>query len=106
MAVNAAPAVATLTVLAIIQPPPTLAKGFNPTTINAGGVSTLTITLNNPSPLVATLTAPLIDTLPTGVLVAPVPNVSDDLWRHRRTDRDGRHQHGDPARRTQHSGQR
>lgn len=74
--VNPAPAIATLTVLAIIQPPPTLAKAFNPTTINAGGVSTLTITLSNPSPQVATLTAPLIDTLPPGVVVAPVPNVA------------------------------
>jgi uncharacterized repeat protein (TIGR01451 family) len=65
-----------LTVLAIIQPPPTLAKAFNPTTIDAGGVSTLTITLNNPSPQVATLTAPLVDTLPAGVVIAPVPNVA------------------------------
>ncbi len=52
-----------------------LSKSFSPTTINAGGVSTLTITLTNPSPQIATLTAPLVDTLPTGVLVAPVPNV-------------------------------
>lgn len=74
--INAAPAIATLTVLAIIQPPPTLSKAFNPTTIDAGGVSTLTITLSNSSPLVATLTAPLIDTLPNGVLVAPIPNVA------------------------------
>jgi uncharacterized repeat protein (TIGR01451 family) len=74
--VNPAPAIATLTVLAIIQPPPTLAKAFNPTTIDAGGVSTLTITLSNPSPQVATLTAPLVDTLPNGVVVAPIPNVA------------------------------
>ena len=74
--VNPASAIATLTVLAIIQPPPALTKAFNPTTIDAGGVSTLTITLSNPSPQVATLTAPLVDTLPTGVLVAPVPNVA------------------------------
>lgn len=74
--INPAPAIATLTVLAIIQPPPTLSKAFNPTTIDAGGVSTLTITLSNSSPLVATLTAPLIDTLPNGVLVAPIPNVA------------------------------
>ncbi len=74
--VNPAPAIATLTVLAIIQPPPTLAKAFNPTTIDAGGVSTLTITLSNPSPQVATLTAPLVDTLPNGVVIAAVPNVA------------------------------
>ena len=74
--INLAPAVATLTVIAIVQPPPTLAKAFNPTTIDAGGVSTLTITLSNPSPQVATLTAPLVDTLPIDVIVAPVPNVA------------------------------
>jgi len=74
---NAAPAVATLTVV----PPgsantPTLGKAFSPATINAGGVSTLTITLTNPNAAVATLTASLIDTLPSGVVIAPTPNVS------------------------------
>ena len=53
---------------------PTLAKAFNPTTINAGGVSTLTVTLANPNPGVATLTAALVDTLPAGVVIAPAPN--------------------------------
>ncbi len=65
---NAAPAVATLTVLPVI--PPTLSKSFGPATILAGGSSTLTITLNNPNNAIATLTAPLTDTLPGGVLVA------------------------------------
>jgi uncharacterized repeat protein (TIGR01451 family) len=65
---NAAPAVATLTVLPVI--PPTLSKSFSPATILAGGSSTLTITLNNPNNAIATLTAPLTDTLPGGVLVA------------------------------------
>lgn len=55
---------------------PTLGKAFSPATINAGGVSTLTITLSNPNASVATLTAPLVDTLPSGVVVAPTPNVS------------------------------
>ena len=53
---------------------PTLAKAFNPATIAIGGVSTLTITLSNPNATVATLGAPLVDTLPSGVVNAPVPN--------------------------------
>ena len=65
---NAAPAVATLTVNAQTGGgPPTLGKSFSPATINAGGVSTLTITLTNPNNTVADLTAQLIDTLPSGM---------------------------------------
>ena len=66
---NATPAVATLTVLPVIVVP-TLSKSFNPATIYAGGVSTLTITLNNSNSTVATLTSPLTDNLPSGVVVA------------------------------------
>lgn len=73
---NPAPAVATLTVIPPGPAAPILGKAFNPSTINAGGISTLTITLSNPNPTVATLTAPLVDTLPVGVLVAPTPNVA------------------------------
>ena len=51
-----------------------LAKAFSPSTIAMGGVSTLTVTLSNTTATVATLTAPLVDTLPSGVVVAPVPN--------------------------------
>jgi uncharacterized repeat protein (TIGR01451 family) len=65
---NAAPAVATLTVLPVT--PPTLSKSFSPATILAGGSSTLTITLTNPNNTIATLTKPLTDTLPSGVVVA------------------------------------
>ncbi len=55
---------------------PTLSKAFVPATISAGGVSLLTVTLTNPDAAVATLTAPLIDTLPGGVVIAPTPGVS------------------------------
>jgi Ice-binding-like/IPTL-CTERM motif len=55
---------------------PTIVKAFNPTIINAGGVSTLAVTLNNPNAAIATLTAPLIDTLPAGVVIAATPNAS------------------------------
>ena len=71
---NRAPAVATLNVL-VLNSPPTLVKAFSPGTINAGGVSTLIITLSNTTGLPATLTAPLIDTLPVGVVVAATPGV-------------------------------
>jgi uncharacterized repeat protein (TIGR01451 family) len=69
---NAAPAVATLTVNSVNTPEvvaPTLGKSFSPATINAGGVSTLTITLSNANSTAATLTAQLIDTLPSGLVV-------------------------------------
>ena len=49
--------------------PPTLSKSFSPGTINAGGVSTLTITLSNANGTPANLTGPLIDTLPSGLVV-------------------------------------
>jgi len=54
--------------------PPTLSKSFSPATIDAGGVSTLTITLSNANATAATLTAPLIDTLPSGLVTAATPN--------------------------------
>ena len=67
---NATPAVATLTVNAAgVVIAPTLGKSFSPASINAGGVSTLTITLSNPNNTPASLTAQFIDTLPSGLLV-------------------------------------
>jgi uncharacterized repeat protein (TIGR01451 family) len=51
-----------------------IAKAFNPETIAIGGTSRLTITLTNPNPNGATLTADLVDTLPANVVIATVPN--------------------------------
>ena len=68
---NAAPTVATLTVTASAAVAPTLGKSFSPATINAGGVSTLTITLGNANGTPASLTGPLIDILPSGLVVVP-----------------------------------
>ena len=48
---------------------PTISKAFNPSTINAGGVSTLTITFSNANDTPAHLSGPLIDTLPSGLVV-------------------------------------
>ena len=75
---NAVPAVSTLTVNSSVPPggPPTLGKEFSPATINTGGVSTLTITLSNPNPVVAMLSAPLTDNLPPGLVVANPTNAS------------------------------
>ena len=67
---SAAPAVATLTVSSSSIVTPTLGKAFSPATIAAGGTSTLTITLSNANTMAATLNAPLIDTLPSGVVVS------------------------------------
>ena len=77
---NVAPALATLTVVPLVPPnvAPTIGKGFNPVSINAGGgVSTLTIILSNPNVAAAT-GAGFTDTLPSGVVVAasPVPTNS------------------------------
>ncbi len=55
---------------------PTLSKSFSPSIINTGGVSILTITLSNSSSTVATMTAPLTDTLPSGLVIAQTPSAS------------------------------
>ena len=64
------------TCAAFVPPTPTLSKAFSPTVIDQNGVSTLTITLSNPNLSIAALTAPLTDTLPTGVFIANPPNAS------------------------------
>jgi uncharacterized repeat protein (TIGR01451 family) len=48
---------------------PTMVKTFSPGTISAGGTSTLTITFKNTNDTPANLTGPLIDTLPSGLVV-------------------------------------
>ncbi len=55
---------------------PTVSKAFNAASITAGGTSVLTITLNNSNSATSSLTAAFTDTLPTGVVIAPVPSVS------------------------------
>ncbi len=71
---NGAAAFADLNVL-VPNSPPTLVKGFNPGTINAGGVSILIITLSSTNGQAAELNVPLIDNLPAGVFVAASPGV-------------------------------
>ncbi len=52
---------------------PTLSKAFAPTSVVEGSSSTLTITLNNAGPTVSTLNANLVDTFPSGLVVAATP---------------------------------
>lgn len=55
---------------------PTVAKSFSPATINAGGTSTLTITLSNTSTDTPYTIYTLTDSLPPGMVIAPTPNAS------------------------------
>lgn len=55
--------------------PPTVTKQFNPNSITAGGVSTLTINLGNNDISTATLSADLVDNLPAGVTIANPANI-------------------------------
>lgn len=72
---NTGPATATLTVTPV-TPVSTvsLGKAFSPATISTGGFSTLILTLSNTGTLPAIMTAPLIDTLPSGVVNASPAN--------------------------------
>ena len=67
---NAAPAIATLTVTPLAPNAPTLGKAFSPATIAQGGMSTLTITISNSNSSAATLSAPLVDTWPSGLVTS------------------------------------
>ena len=59
--------------------PPTILKNFTPPLIQSGGVSVLTLTFGNPNTSTATLTANMVDTLPTvpgNMVVAPAPGIA------------------------------
>ena len=55
--------------LLVSPPTPKVAKAFSPSSVQEGGTSVLTITLTNPTAANATLTAPLVDTLPGDLTV-------------------------------------
>jgi len=72
---NSQPASATLAVVNAANV--TLTKAFSPTPIFASGVSTLTLTIANTASGASALTSlALTDSLPSGVVVATVPNAS------------------------------
>lgn len=54
---------------------PSVSKSFSPTTISPATSSRLTLTLVNQSVDVQSLTAPLVDAFPAGVVVAETPDV-------------------------------
>jgi len=57
--------------------PPTLAKAFSPASVAANTPSVLTLTLDNTAANApAMLTANLVDTLPTGLVIATPPNAA------------------------------
>ena len=58
--------------LVIAPPLPSVSKAFSPDTVDENEDSTLTITVSNPTSADATLTAPLVDTLPAGMTVSAV----------------------------------
>jgi uncharacterized repeat protein (TIGR01451 family) len=64
---------ATLTTVA----PPSIAKTFSPTSIPAGGVSTITLTITNPNATTALTGVAVTDPLPTGMTVASPPNAAN-----------------------------
>ena len=61
-----------ITIVGGVPSPPTVAKAFSPDTVVANTDSTATIALTNPNATVATLTANLVDTLPTGLAASAV----------------------------------
>lgn len=69
---NAAAAVASLTVSAAAASGgvPKLSKYYYPTTVKPGAVTSLTITLSNPNATAAKLTAPFVDSFPSGTYIA------------------------------------
>ncbi len=59
-----------------VEPPPTFAKVFAPDIIAAGGVSTLTFTIDNSASAVVATNLAFLDSLPSGVVVASPNNAS------------------------------
>jgi hypothetical protein len=57
-------------------PVPSASKSFAPASVGTDVASTLTITLTNPTATAAALTADLVDTFPSGLVVAATPNAS------------------------------
>jgi hypothetical protein len=56
--------------------PPTVTKAFAPSSVAVNTDSVLTLTLGNANASAATLTSPLSDALPSGLVVSPSPNAS------------------------------
>jgi uncharacterized repeat protein (TIGR01451 family) len=59
----------------VVNATPSLNKAFLPTTIANGGTSTLTFTVTNPASNNAAQVVSFVDSLPSGLKIAAVPNV-------------------------------
>ncbi len=68
------PASATLRV-GVVQPP-TVSKGFNPSTVYVGQTSQLTVTIRNNDLVTALTNVSLTDVMPANVVIAPTPGIS------------------------------
>ncbi len=66
----------TATATLVVAANPTISKSFSPTLIPIGGVSTLTLTLSNSSPVALTGVA-VADNFPSGLVVAGTPALSN-----------------------------
>jgi hypothetical protein len=55
---------------------PAFSKAFAPVSVVQGGVSTLTLTINNATALVAASAGGVTDTFPAGMVVAATPNIT------------------------------
>ncbi len=65
----------TASCVTVTQQQPGINKAFSPTTINSGGITTLTFTITNPAAFNPAQTFSYTDTLPTKLQVAGTPNV-------------------------------
>jgi hypothetical protein len=59
-----------------VEPAPSFAKAFAPTSIGLGGVSTLTFTIDNSASAIAATALDFIDNLPAGMEMAAAPNAA------------------------------
>ena len=55
---------------------PAFSKAFSPSTVEQGGVSTLTLTMSNPTALVSATSGAFTDSFPASMRVAPTPNLN------------------------------
>jgi hypothetical protein len=61
-----------------VAQPPSITKSFGAATIPQGGTTSLTFNVNNPNTGVAFTGLAFTDSLPSGLVVAPTPNVSNN----------------------------
>lgn len=81
LSANGSPEAAILPVTFIVptgDTEPSVSKSFSPNVISPATTSRLTLTLSNQSVNVQSLTAPLVDSFPAGVVIADTPDVQSN----------------------------